>query len=150
MQHIIGMRSESSWDKYIEMLDSLVKGVVIYKLYKKNRTTKPLSEWVTNTDEAFILLCLHNYSTKWRHEHWVKHYGPPIDENEKQPRPESLYTGPERGTKRSWLREGLEHFNTYMINVYRDRQENGAAFDKEFLQEMKRRCDAPCQQPQYD
>jgi hypothetical protein len=104
MQHINGMRSESSRDNYTEMLDSLVK------LFKKNRTTKPLSEWVTNTDEAFILLCLHNYSAKWRHEHWVKHYGPPNDDNEKQPRPESLYTGPERGTKRSWLREGLNKY----------------------------------------
>lgn len=143
MQHIIGMRSEASRNNYIDLLDSLVKGVVTYKLYKKNRTTKPLSEWVTNTDEAFILLCLHNYSPKWRHEHWVKLYGPPNNDNEQQPGPESLYTGPERGTKRSWSREGLAQFNTYMINVYRDRQENGPAFDEEFLQEMKSRYDVP-------
>ena len=100
MQHIFGMRNKASRDNYIDLLlGLLVKGVVTYKSYKKNRTTKPLSEWVTNTDEAFILLCLHKYLAKWRHEHWVKHYSPPNDDNEQQPGPESLYTGPERGTK---------------------------------------------------
>ena len=74
----------------------------------------------------------------------VKHYGPPNYIDELQPGPKLLYTGPERGIKRSWSREGLAQFNTYyMINIYRDRQENGPVVDKEFLQEMKRRYDAP-------
>ena len=52
---------------------------------------------------------------------------------------EALYTGRSRGTKRSWSNEGLERFNALMVDVYRDRQENGTSFDFVFKEEMIKR-----------
>ncbi len=52
---------------------------------------------------------------------------------------ESLYTAASQETKRSWSAEGMERFNTLMINVFRDRRDNGRLFDEMFLEEMKRK-----------
>lgn len=51
---------------------------------------------------------------------------------------ESLYTGKENGTKRSWSATGLESFNALMVNVYRDRHLHGLRFNRLFLEKMKR------------
>jgi hypothetical protein len=50
---------------------------------------------------------------------------------------ESLYTGKENGTKRSWSATGLESFNALMVNVYRDRHLHGHRFNRLFLEKMK-------------
>ena len=42
-----------------------------------------------------------------------------------------------QGTIRRWSTEGLERFNTLMIDVLCNRQEHGATFDTDFLEEMK-------------
>ena len=52
---------------------------------------------------------------------------------------DALYTGKSRATKRSWSKDGLERFNGLMIDVYRDRQANGANFDNIFREEMIKR-----------
>jgi len=52
------MRSIPSRPAYVELLDCLARAVVGCKVYVDNRMTKPLSEWFTLTDEAFLLLCL--------------------------------------------------------------------------------------------
>ncbi len=44
-----------------------------------------------------------------------------------------------QGTIRRWSTEGLERFNTLMIDVLCNRQEHGATFDTDFLEEMKLR-----------
>ena len=53
---IMGMRRIASRAAYIELFDCLARSVVGRKVYVENRMTKPLSEWFTLTDEAFLLL----------------------------------------------------------------------------------------------
>lgn len=130
----------------MELLDCLVRAVVGRKVYIDSRMTKPLSEWFTLTDEAFLLLCLESYVPKWNRE-WAQSSCAPVaaaarqqEEGEQTVGDEdALYTGKSRGTKRSWSKDGLERFNGLMIDVYRDRQANGANFDNIFREEMIKR-----------
>ena len=131
----------------MELLDCLVRAVVGRKVYIDSRMTKPLSEWFTLTDEAFLLLCLESYVPKWNRG-WAKSSRAPVaaaaaaaerqqEEGEQTVGDEdALYTGKSRGTKRSWSKDGLERFNGLMIDVYRDRKANGANFDNIFREEM--------------
>jgi hypothetical protein len=127
------MRSIQSRPAYVELLDCLVRAVVGRKVYIDSRMTKPLSEWFTLTDEAFLLLCLESYVPK-RNREWAQSSRAPVaaaaarqqEEGEQTVGNEdALYTGKSRGTKRSWSKDGLERFNGLMIDVYRDRQANG-------------------------
>jgi hypothetical protein len=149
LSSIKGMRRIASRAAYIELLDCLAKSVTGRKRYMENRMTKPLSEWFTLTDEAFLLLCLENNVAKWNKQ-WARKQlllqVPPQaqqqqqgQEIEEEIQEEALYTGKSRGTKRSWSAEGLERFNALMIDVYRDRKENGTNFDIVFQQEMNLR-----------
>ncbi|KAI2508216.1 hypothetical protein MHU86_6145 [Fragilaria crotonensis] len=105
--------------------------------------TKPLSEWFTLTDEAFLLLCLESYVPKWNRE-WAQSSRAPIaaaaerqqEGEQKKATVKTHCTGRSRGTKRSWSKDGLERFNGLMVDVYRDRQANGANFDNIFREEM--------------
>jgi hypothetical protein len=134
------MRSDATMDAYIDFLDTTIKAVVGYSKYKENRTTRPFSEWCTHTDEAFLMLCMETYLRKWEHEWRVEKYGQPRNLDQLDPaRFESLYTAASQGTKRSWSAEGMERFNTLMINVFRDRRDNGRLFDEIFQEEMKRK-----------
>ena len=70
----------------------------------------------------------------------VQRMGPPATMPPRDSSPqlyEARYTGKTYGTKRSWSKEGLERFNALMIDVFCNRQEHGAAFDADFLEEMK-------------
>ena len=111
--------------------------------------TKPLSEWFTLTDEACLLLCLESYVGKWNGE-WTRKQllraSPPQppqqqegEEIQGDDREDALHTGRTRGTKRSWSAEGLERFNALMIDVYRNRKENGTDFDMVFEEEINNR-----------
>ena len=146
---IRGMKRIASLPAYIELLNCLVRAMVGKKVYVKNRMTKPLSEWFTRTDEAFLLLCLESYVGKWNQE-WMRANlvlaappQPPQQQEGEQKQgedcKEALYTGRSQGTKCSWSNEGLEHFNALMVDVYRDRQENGTSFDFVFIEEMIKR-----------
>ena len=140
LESIAGMRSDVTVDAYIDFLDTTIKAVVGYSKYKENRMTRPFSEWCTYTDEAFLMLCMETYGRKWGHEWRVEKYGRPINiEEVDMARFESLYTAASQGTKRSWSAEGMERFNALMINVFRDRRDNGRLFDELFLEEMKRK-----------
>ena len=129
---------------YVQLLDCLGRAVVGRKVYIENRMNRPLSEWFTLTDEAFLLLCLESYVDKWNRE-WAQ--APPADAAPQQQQDggqevdndEARYTGRSQGTKRSWSKEGLERFNGLMVDVFRDRQVNGAKFDVIFREEMIRR-----------
>ena len=134
------MRSPATKENYIDFIDCLVKAVVGYSKYMENRTRQPLSQWFTLTDEAFLIVCIESYMTKWKHEWMVQRMGPPATVPTRDASPqfyEARYTGKTQGTKRSWSKEGLERFNTLMIDVLRNRQEHGATFDADFLEEMK-------------
>ena len=108
MESIREMRRIRSRPAYLELLDCLVRSVVGRKVYVENRMTKPLSEWFTMTDEAFLLLCLESYVEKWNHT-WARavqrqqqgELAVVGDEDEEEPR----YTGRSKGTKRSWSQE---------------------------------------------
>jgi hypothetical protein len=131
--------SDATMDAYIDFLDKTIK-VVGYSKYKENWMTRPFSEWCTYTDEAFLMLCMATYTRKWEHEWRVEKYGQPRNLDQVDPaRFESLYTAASQGTKRSWSLEGMERFNTLMINVFRDRKNNGRLFDEMVLEEMKQK-----------
>jgi hypothetical protein len=138
MDRIADMRRIRSRAAYIELLDCLVKAVVGRKVYIENRMIKPLSEWFTRTDEAFLLLCLESYSAKWNRE-WAaarRQQRGEQKQGDEEEDEEPRYTGKSKGTKRSWSKEGLERFNALMIDVFRDREVNGTAFDHVFKEEM--------------
>ena len=132
---------------YIKLVDCLAKSVTGRKRYMENRMTKPLLEWFTLTDEAFLLLCLENNVGKWNRQ-WAQKQlclqVPPQVRQQQQgqeiqediQKEDVLYTGKTRGTKRSWSAEGLERFNALMIDVYHARKENGTNFDMVFQQKM--------------
>ena len=134
------MRSTDTAANYIHLLDQLIQAVVTYKVYKVNRTTRPLSEWVTVSDEAFLIICLENYSKMWRYEKQHQQMGmPPKGEDaEGDLKPTARYTGKQKGTKRSWSKRGLKTFNKTMVRIYQDRaSSNGKEFDALFMQHMK-------------
>ena len=54
----VRMRSINTAANYIHMLDQLIQAVLTYKVYKMNRTTRPFSDWVTVSDEAFLIIVL--------------------------------------------------------------------------------------------
>ena len=84
----VHMRSIDTATNYINiMLDKLIQTVVTYNVYKMNRTTRPFSEWVTVSDEAFLIICLENYSRKWQYEKELKEMGskPPRAKGEPMP-----------------------------------------------------------------
>ena len=135
----VHMRSIDTAANYINMLDKLIQTVVTYKVYKMNRTTRPFSEWVTVSDEAFLIICLKNYSRRWRYEKELKEMGskPPSAKDE-PPMPPARYTGKHKGTKKSWSKRGLKTFNKTMVRVFQDRAApHGKEFDALFMQHMK-------------
>ena len=120
------------------MLDQLIPAVVTYKVYRMNRTTRrPFSEWATVSDEAFLIICLENYSKMWWYEKHLQQMGsPPKGEDaEGDPIPTAPYTGKQKGTKRSWSKRGLKTFNKTMVRVYQDRATHGKEFDALFMQQ---------------
>jgi hypothetical protein len=60
------MRRNASRAAYTKLINCLARAVVGRKVYMENRITKPLSEWFTYMDEAFLLLCLESYVTQWQ------------------------------------------------------------------------------------
>jgi len=140
---IAGMRGTKTRKNYIELLDNLIQAVVTYKKFRMNRTTNPLSEWVTVTDEAFLLLCLANYSNVWIHECFEEPQmtQTPAEsaahENESAPLPCWTAGVGQGGRKRSWSKKGMEIFNKIMIRVFADRKRNGTKFDAQFMQAMQ-------------
>jgi hypothetical protein len=59
------MRRNASKAAYIKLIDYLARAMVRRKVYMENGMTKHFSEWFTNTDEAFLLLCLKSCVPKW-------------------------------------------------------------------------------------
>jgi hypothetical protein len=53
-------------DKYIQYLCRFGPAYTEMTLWNNNKTTKPLIELLTFTDEAFIHLCIVNYSATWK------------------------------------------------------------------------------------
>ena len=132
-------RSIETAANYIYLLDQLIQAVVMYKVYKMNRTTRPFSEWVTVSGEAFLIICLEKYSRMWRYEKQLQQMGlPPKSEDaEGDPIPTAYYTGKQKETKRSWSKRGLKTFNKSMVRVYQDRATHRKEFDALFMQHMK-------------
>ena len=130
------MRRNASRAAYVELIDCLARAVVGRKVYMDNRMTKPLSEWFTYTDEAFLLLCLESYVPKWNRAWARQEEGKQnlavVDED-------ARYTGKTKGTQLGWTKDGLDCMNALMIDVARDRQANWAHLDNIFKEEMIRR-----------
>jgi hypothetical protein len=134
---IAGLRGVGSWTEYKALLDKTIQYIVSAHRYKKYRLKEPLSKWFTFTDEAFLLLCLESYTSKWSYDYTAK-FGTPAEKAALPAEaPEPLYTGRTRGTKRSWTKEGIERFNQLMIKVARDRQANAELADQNFMQYQK-------------
>jgi hypothetical protein len=90
------------------------------------------------SDEAFRIICLENYSRRWRYEKELKEMGskPPSAKGESMPT--AHYTGKHMGTKKSWSKKGLKTFNKTMVGVFQDRAApHRKEFDALFMQRMK-------------
>ena len=135
----VRMRNQETAANYTHLLDQLIQAVVSYRVYKMNRTTRPLSEWVTVSDEALLIICLENYSKMWRYETLLERMGPPPESEyaEGDAAPTARYTGKQKGTKRSWSKRGIKIFNKTMVRIYQDRATYGVEFDALFMQHMK-------------
>jgi hypothetical protein len=99
------MRSKENITKYIDMMAILVQTVVTSKAFKKNRTKHPFSDWVTVSNDGFLILCLGNYEKKWRAKKLRVNNGPappPSGHEVEEPITEPRYTGKSSGTKQSW------------------------------------------------
>jgi hypothetical protein len=131
------MRKINSRAAYMELLDCLARAVVGRKVYMESRMTKPLSEWFTYTDEAFLLLCLESYVPKWNRA-WAQQRQQQEGEQNVEYE-DARYTGKTKGTKLGWTKEGLERMNALMIDVVRDRVANGEHFNNIFKEEMIKR-----------
>ena len=99
---------------YIELLDCLVRAVVGRKRYVENRMTKPLSEWFTYTDEAFLLLCLESYVPKWNRA-WARQQQEGQQNVTAADEEDARYTGKAKGLKRGWTDEGKEQMNALLV-----------------------------------
>ena len=65
------MRSKASRIQYLFFLDCFVSAVIGVKKWKQNRMSKPFSEYVSISDEAFLLLLYESYNSKWVHEYKI-------------------------------------------------------------------------------
>ena len=91
-------------NEYTMILEGMIAAIVSSKKYKEKRATEPLTNWVTVSDETFLLLCLDNYSHKWRYEKRKKEGI--LEEGEKERA--ALFTGKGQGSKKRLGREGNE------------------------------------------
>ena len=156
------MRSIAYAKHYAQLMDMLIQAIVTYRTFRNNRTKNLFSDWVTVSDEAFLLLCLDNYRVKWRYQklHSNTTGEPPSggseededDEEDRKPKAcnndgekpsRARWTGKDKGTKRSWSNKGLDAFNNAMMDVQRDRTKRGKRFDNLFLQMMKEKYEKP-------
>jgi hypothetical protein len=65
MQKALMFHRESR-DDYIKFISHFAPALTGVTFWNNNKLTKPVSELLTVTDEAFILLCLINYSATWK------------------------------------------------------------------------------------
>ena len=115
------------------IIDSMIAAIVSCKKYKEKRATEPLTSWMTVSDETFLLLCLDNYSHKWRYEKRKKEGM--LEEGEKERK--ALFTGKGQGSRKGWDERAMKVFNKTMRQVWTDRATNGKKFDDHFLRYMK-------------
>ena len=99
---------------YAVLLDCLVRAVVGRKVYMKNRMTKPLSEWFTYTDEAFLLLCLESYVPKWNRAWSQKREG--LHTGVTTVAEDAKFTASKGGQMNSWLRN--EVFSSFIMKFF--------------------------------
>ena len=119
-------------NEYCTVIDGMIQAIVTSKKYKEKRMNNPMREWVSLSDEAFLLLCLDNYAHVWRYE--VRKREGRVEEGEREPA--ALYTGKGKGTKKSWHDRAMIIFNKTMKRVWTDRHERGEHFDEFLLRYM--------------
>ena len=53
-------------DEYIKFISQFGPALTGMTCWNNNKSTKPISELLTITDETFIHLCIINYSATWK------------------------------------------------------------------------------------
>ena len=77
------LRSKQNIWKYVDMTEKLVQAVVTSKAFYKSRTKHPFSDWVTVSDDAFLISCRGNYEmTCCAVKHSVNNGSPPPSKHE--------------------------------------------------------------------
>ena len=66
------MRSAGSRKQYVYFLARFVPAVIGCKEWKDNRMKNPLCEFLSISDEAFLLLVYESYHKKWDHQYKQK------------------------------------------------------------------------------
>ena len=59
-------------NSYIEFISHFGPALTVMAFWNNNKTTKLVSELLTITDEAFIHLCIINYSATWKAQEKIK------------------------------------------------------------------------------
>ena len=126
-------------NEYTMIIEGMIAAIVSSKKYKEKRATEPLTDWVTVSDESFLLLCLDNYSHKWRYE--VRKKEGRLEEGEKEIK--AIFTGKGQGSKKGWDERAMKVFNKTMRKVWTDRAKHGKKFDDHFLKYMQFVYDTP-------
>ena len=66
MQDALFLKCEKNRDGYIKFISHFGPAITGIAFWNNNKTAKLLSELLTITDEAFIHLCIINYSATWK------------------------------------------------------------------------------------
>ncbi len=119
------------FDVFTMVCDYLLPGIVGRKHFKENRHRLPLSEIVTESDEAFFCLILENNSERW--EDMVE------NNTMTSNKPTKWSKGKGKGALKfnGWEEKGLKRFNKYMKIVQDDREKRGADFDRYYKEHVK-------------
>ena len=79
------MRSKENITKYVDMMAKLVQAFVTSNAFKKNQSKHPFSDWVTVSDDAFLISCRGNYEmTCCAVKHSVNNGSPPPSKHEEE------------------------------------------------------------------
>ena len=72
MSECFTLLCKNNQDNYIEFIKHFGPALAGIKTWNHNKALKPVSQILTNLDEAFIHLCIINYSCTWKAQEKIK------------------------------------------------------------------------------
>jgi hypothetical protein len=63
---------KNNQDNYIKFISHYGPALAGIRTWNQNKALKPISELLTNSDEAFIHLCIINYGDTWKAQDKIK------------------------------------------------------------------------------
>jgi hypothetical protein len=72
MLECLNLIHKNNQDNYIEFIRHYGPALAGIRTWNQNKALKPVSELLTNSDEAFIHLCIINYGDTWKAQDKIK------------------------------------------------------------------------------